>query len=224
MANPKALLLASSDAILRAALAEQFQDGGSFTVAEAAGAAQAERLAVEGVYDFLVIDATLDGGKGIDVCQGLRAAGISEPVLLLAESDKEAMAGLEAGASDALVKPFRFGVLMARAHAQMRSHAPEDEPGVRIGPYIFRRHAKLLSEGDRHIRLTEKETDILVYLHRTGAAVSRETLLNEVWNYNPAVTTHTLETHIYRLRQKIEADPGKARILITEDGGYRLIG
>jgi DNA-binding response OmpR family regulator len=76
---------------------------------------------------------------------------------------------------------------------------------------------------NRRIRLTEKEAAILKFLYRAGTrAVARQVLLNEVWGYNAAVTTHTLETHIYRLRQKIEPDPANARLLVTEGGGYRL--
>jgi DNA-binding response OmpR family regulator len=74
------------------------------------------------------------------------------------------------------------------------------------------------------IRLTEKEAAILKFLYRAGArAVARQVLLNEVWGYNAGVSTHTLETHIYRLRQKIEPDPTNVRLLITEGGGYRLV-
>ena len=75
----------------------------------------------------------------------------------------------------------------------------------------------------KKIRLTEKETNILKYLYRAGEKpVSREELLAEVWGYNAGVTTHTLETHVYRLRQKIETDPANAKLLLTEAGGYRL--
>ena len=76
----------------------------------------------------------------------------------------------------------------------------------------------------RKVRLTDKETAILKYLYRAGdKAVAREKLLDEVWGYNAAVTTHTLETHVYRLRQKIEEDPSTAKLLVTEAGGYKLI-
>ena len=97
-------------------------------------------------------------------------------------------------------------------------------PFLRIGPYEFRPSAKLLlDDRGRKVRLTEKETSILKYLYRAGAkAVSREELLTEVWGYNAGVTTHTLETHVYRLRQKVEPDPANASILLTEAGGYRL--
>ena len=82
----------------------------------------------------------------------------------------------------------------------------------------------LIDEKDRKIRLTEKETNILKFLYRaTEGVVARDVLLHEVWGYNANVTTHTLETHIYRLRQKIEKDPSNAELLVTETGGYKLV-
>jgi DNA-binding response OmpR family regulator len=90
---------------------------------------------------------------------------------------------------------------------------------------VFRPSAKLLQEPgrSRKIRLTDKETGILKFLFRAGGqATSRQRLLHEVWGYNSAVTTHTLETHIYRLRQKIEAIPAVPTLLLTTDGGYKL--
>ena len=94
-----------------------------------------------------------------------------------------------------------------------------------IGPYTFRPSSKiLLNPKGSKVRLTEKETSILRYLYRAGQRpVSRETLLQEVWGYNSGVTTHTLETHIYRLRQKIEKDAAAPAILVTEAGGYKLV-
>ena len=93
-----------------------------------------------------------------------------------------------------------------------------------VGPYSFRPGSKMLTGANaRKVRLTEKETAILRFLYRAGQQpVSRETLLQEVWGYNSGVTTHTLETHIYRLRQKIEPEPGQARLLLTDAGGYGL--
>src|SRR6185436_14404059 len=116
--------------------------------------------------------------------------------------------------------------LIARIKAQLRQHEQSDDAIFAIGPYRFRPASKLLTdqEKNRRIRLTEKETAILKYLFRAGdKAIAREVLLNEVWGYNSGVTTHTLETHVYRLRQKIERNPAKAEILVTEQGGYRLV-
>ncbi|MBT5494999.1 MAG: winged helix-turn-helix domain-containing protein, partial [Alphaproteobacteria bacterium] len=92
--------------------------------------------------------------------------------------------------------------------------------------YTCKPSVKMLIEdaSEKKVRLTEKETSILKFLYRAGdKVVGRDTLLGKVWGYNAGVTTHTLETHVYRLRQKIELDPSNAEILVTEPGGYRLV-
>ena len=132
---------------------------------------------------------------------------------------------LNSGANDYVAKPFRFAVLLARIRAQLRQHEQSEDAVFAIGRYTFKPASKLLlDEKGAKIRLTEKETSILKYLYRAGEkVVSREVLLHEVWGYNAGVTTHTLETHIYRLRQKIEKDPSSAELLVTESGGYKLV-
>jgi DNA-binding response OmpR family regulator len=133
--------------------------------------------------------------------------------------------GLESGANDYVAKPFRFAVLLARIRAQLRQHEASEDAVFSVGPYSFRPGSKMLTGANaRKVRLTEKETAILKYLYRAGdRVIGRDTLLGEVWGYNAGVTTHTLETHVYRLRQKIERDPAAAQILVTEPGGYRLV-
>jgi DNA-binding response OmpR family regulator len=140
-------------------------------------------------------------------------------------SDSDTILGLDSGANDYVVKPFRFGVLLARLRAHLRQHEQSEDAIFKVGPYTFKPSAKMLIRDDnKKIRLTEKETSIIKFLYRSGEqVVSRDTLLQDVWGYNAGVTTHTLETHIYRLRQKIERDPGHAEILVTEGGGYKLI-
>ena len=156
----------------------------------------------------------------------MREEGVTCPVIMLtaAATDSDTILGLDSGANDYVTKPFRFAVLLARIRAQLRSHEASEDAVFRIGPYEFRPAQKLLiDERQKKIRLTEKETNILKYLYRAGSKpVAREELLTEVWGYNAGVTTHTLETHVYRLRQKIEPDPSGAKLLITEAGGYRL--
>ena len=157
----------------------------------------------------------------------LRKLGLRMPVIMLTGADAEAdiVRGLDAGANDYIAKPFRLNELLARLRAQLRVFDNSEDAVFTIGPYSFRPSAKLLLEGSRNrkIRLTEKEAAILKFLYRAaGRPVPRQVLLNEVWGYNAAVTTHTLETHIYRLRQKVEPDPTMARLLLTEGGGYRL--
>jgi DNA-binding response OmpR family regulator len=165
---------------------------------------------------------------GREVCRLMRRNGIKSPIIMLtgADTDADTILGLDSGANDYVTKPFRLGVLLARLRAHIRQHERSDDAVFVIGPYTFQPSAKLLLNNDtnKKIRLTDKEAAILKYLYRTGSRViSREVLLDEVWGYNAGVTTHTLETHVYRLRQKIEPDPSSARILVTEAGGYRLV-
>jgi DNA-binding response OmpR family regulator len=216
MASAKRVLLVDDDAVLRASLAEQLTREGPYIVIEAATAAEARRLAGDGDYALTIVDQDLPDGAGDELARELKSQGFDAPILILAEQ------GSPAGTVEYIIKPFRFADLLARLNFYLSRHAASDDTPVTIGPYLFRPGAKLLTEGARKVRLTEKETDILKFLHAAGATVARETLLHEVWGYNPAVTTHTLETHIYRLRKKIEETPGEARILVTEGGGYRL--
>ena len=226
MSSTKRVLLVEDDTMLSSSLAEQLAQEGAYTVVQADSCADARQAAADGLYEFMILDVGLPDGDGRSLCRELRTQGVTCPILLLtaADTDDDTVKGLESGANDYVTKPFRFAVLMARVHAHLRSHDRSEEAMYRIGPYTFRPSAKMLLDANaKRIRLTEKETNILKYLHRCGDTVPRETLLHEVWGYNPAVTTHTLETHIYRLRQKIEENPGEARILVTESGGYRLM-
>ncbi|MBN9556228.1 MAG: response regulator transcription factor [Alphaproteobacteria bacterium] len=226
MALAKRVLLVDDDAMLRSSLAEQLAVEGDYSPVEAANCAEARTAATDGLYEFIILDVGLPDGDGRRLAREFRDQGITCPILMLtaADSDEDTISGLQSGANDYVTKPFRFSVLMARAHAHLRSHTQSEDAVYRIGPYTFRPSAKTLLDGaGKRIRLTEKETNILKFLHRSGATVARDTLLHEVSGYNPAVTTHTLETHIYRLRQKIEINPGQAQILVTESGGYRLM-
>ena len=226
MPSVKRVLLVDDDAMLRSSLAEQLEQDDGFSPVEAGSCAEARQLAHEGLYEFMILDVGLPDGDGRALCRQFRSEGITCPIILLTakDSDSDIVEGLKSGANDHISKPFRFAVLAARIHAHLRSHEQSEEAVYRIGPYTFRPSAKLLLDPKgKKIRLTEKETNILKHLHRSGATVARETLLHEVWGYNPAVTTHTLETHIYRLRQKIEADAASPAILVTESGGYKLV-
>jgi len=174
------------------------------------------------------MDVGLPDVDGREAVRILRKGGFKAPVIMLTghDTDSDTILGLESGANDYVTKPFRFAVLLARIRAQLRQHEQSEDAVFTIGPYTFRPSAKLLLDGAtrKKVRLTEKETSILKYLYRAGdRIVGRDALLNEVWGYNAGVTTHTLETHVYRLRQKIERDPARAEILVTEPGGYRLV-
>jgi DNA-binding response OmpR family regulator len=224
----KRILIVDDDAALRQSLTEQLRLHEEFQVAEAENG-QAALKHLEGEHaDVILLDVGLPDMDGRELCRLFRRNGVKAPIVMLtaAASDADAILGLDSGANDYIVKPFRLGVLLARLRAQLRQHEQSDDAVFVIGPYSFRPAAKmLLDEATRKkIRLTEKETAIIKYLYRAGEkVVGRETMLNEVWGYNAGVTTHTLETHVYRLRQKIERDPANARLLVTEPGGYRLV-
>ena len=229
MAAERPILIVDDDDVLRDELSAQLQVDGEFVAVAAGSIAEAESLLRERDrrVDGVILDVTLPDGDGRDFCADLRRQGVRVPIVMLTGSDEEqdVVRGLEAGANDYVVKPFRLGELLARLRAQLRFFENSEDAVFSIGPYTFRPAAKLLQEPQRNrrIRLTEKEAAILKFLYRAGTKpVARQILLNEVWGYNAAVTTHTLETHIYRLRQKIEPDPANARLLVTEGGGYRL--
>lgn len=220
------ILLVDDDVALRRSLAEQLDLHEEFETVEVDSATAALAAAKQGRFDAILLDVGLPDMDGREVCRILRRSGVTAPIIMLtgAEGDADTILGLDAGANDYVTKPFRLGVLLARLRAHLRQYEQSEDAVFTIGPYSFRPGAKLLIEPDGgKIRLTEKEAAILKFLYRAGRKViDRETLLHEVWGYRPGVTTHTLETHVYRLRQKIERDPSRAEILVTEPGGYRL--
>ncbi len=229
MGGPRPILVVDDDEALRESLCEQLSHDGEFTPVPAgtAGEAMARLSAEEARFDAVILDIGLPDGDGRDLCARLRKQGVRMPILMLtgADAEQDIVRGLDSGANDYIAKPFRVSELTARLRAQLRVFDNSEDAVFSVGPYTFRPSAKLLMDAGRNrkIRLTEKEAAILKYLYRAGGrAVARQVLLNEVWGYNSAVTTHTLETHIYRLRQKIEPDPTQARLLLTEGGGYRL--
>ncbi|TCS64840.1 response regulator transcription factor [Varunaivibrio sulfuroxidans] len=228
MTAAKRILIVDDDETLLAMLTEQltlleeFQCDG---VATGAGALETVR---ERHYDIILLDVGLPDMDGREICRLLRKSGVTAPIIMLtgADTDADTILGLDAGANDYVTKPFRLGVLVARLRAHIRQFERSDDAVFMIGPYSFQPSNKILLDenADKKVRLTDKEVAILKFLYRNGERViSRNVLLDEVWGYNAGVTTHTLETHVYRLRQKIEADPSNAEILVTEPGGYRLV-
>ena len=228
MTTGKKILLVEDDEALRQSLTEQLLLHEEFTTVAVETGAEALALTKDDHFDLLILDVGLPDMDGRELCRLLRRSEVKSPIIMLTGADSEAdtILGLDSGANDYITKPFRLGVLLARIRAQMRQHERSEDAIFTLGPYSFRPSAKMLVEADtdRKIRLTEKETAILKYLFRAGDNVmGRDELLNEVWGYNSGVTTHTLETHVYRLRQKLERDPSNAAILVTEPGGYKLV-
>jgi len=225
--NRRRLLLVDDDQDLRKTLLEQLSHYREFDVVEAATGAEALDKARDGHTDLVLLDVGLPDMDGREAVKIMRREGFKSPIVMLTghDTDSDEILGLESGANDYVTKPFRFSVLLARIRAALRQHDQSEDVVFTIGQYSFQPAAKLLEspEGGK-VRLTDKETSILKYLYRQGPkTITRDVLLKEVWGYNNRVTTHTLETHIYRLRQKIERDPSNARLLVTEEGGYRLV-
>jgi DNA-binding response OmpR family regulator len=228
MTPGKKILLVDDDVALRQSLAEQLHLLEEFETVEADDASTALAIVRQGYFDAILLDVGLPDMDGRELCRLMRREGVRSPIIMLtaAGSDSDAILGLDSGANDYITKPFRLNILLARLRAQLRQYEQSEDAVFTLGPYSFRPAVKLLVDeaANRKIRLTEKEAAILKYLYRAGdKPVDRDTLLGEVWGYNAGVTTHTLETHVYRLRQKIERDPSNAEILVTEPGGYRLV-
>ncbi len=227
MASKRTILIVDDDTELREALVEQLALHDEFEALSADNGTRGVQAAKNDQIDLVLMDVGLPDIDGREAVKLLRKSGFKSPIIMLTghDTDSDTILGLESGANDYVVKPFRFAVLLARIRAQLRQHEASEDAVFNIGPYSFRPSSKvLLSPKGSKVRLTEKETAILRYLYRAGQKpVSRETLLQEVWGYNSGVTTHTLETHIYRLRQKVEKDAATPAILVTEAGGYKLV-
>ena len=227
MAKASKVLIVDDDPELRDGLTEQLSLHEEFEAVAAENGSRGVQAAKTGQIDLVIMDVGLPDIDGYEAVRILRKNGFKAPIIMLTghDTDSDAILGLESGANDYVTKPFRFAVLLARIRVQLRQHEASEDAVFTIGPYTFRPGSKLLlNPQNNKVRLTEKETSILRYLYRAGQQpVLRETLLHKVWGYNSGLTTHTLETHIYRLRQKIEKDAAAPAILVTEAGGYKLM-
>jgi len=226
MSTARKILIVDDDEDLRESLKDQLALHDEFDVVTAATAGKGVEAVKAEHLDLVLMDVGLPDMDGREACKLLRKNGYKLPIVMLTgnDSDADMILGLDSGANDYITKPFKFAVLLARIRAQLHQHEASEDAIFTIGPYTFGPSSKrLLSPEGKKVRLTEKETSVLRYLYRAGQQpVSRETLLQEVWGYNAGLTTHTVETHIYRLRQKIEKDAAAPAILVTEAGGYKL--
>lgn len=176
-------------------------------------------------FNIVIINSQPSKLHGRNLTKKLRTGGFKNPIIMLiTQSDASNVDNkLTIEANEHIIKPFKYPALLKSIELQLRQFGKSEDTQHNIGSYVFKPNSKVLESKNKSIRLTEKENDILKFLYQNlETIVSREILLHEVWGYNSKVTTHTLETHIYRLRQKIEIDPANACFLITETGGYRL--
>ena len=227
MSNKHKILVIEDDLELRGALTDQLSLYEEYEAVAAENGNKGVQMAKTEQIDLVIMDVGLPDIDGREAARILRRNGFKAPIIMLTghDTDSDIILGLESGANDYVTKPFRFAVLLARVRTLLRQYETSEDAVFMIGPYTFRPSSKLLLNlNGGKVRLTEKETSILRRLYRAGQrSVPRQTLLQEVWGYNSEVTTHTLETHIYRLRQKIEKDAIVPAILITEVGGYKLM-
>jgi two-component system alkaline phosphatase synthesis response regulator PhoP len=179
--------------------------------------------------DLIILDVMLPGGNGFDICRDLRQRGIRTPIIMLTARGQviDKVLGLKIGADDYVTKPFEMMELLARVEAQLRRAGAG--PLIPTGSYTFGdvrvdfRRAEAY-RGQDVVELSAKEFKLLRYMieHR-GAALSRDELLNEVWGYDAAVTTRTVDVHIAWLRQKLEPNQRHPQFILTLHGvGYRF--
>ena len=220
------LLIVDDDAYLRATLRQQLAVEGFNDVFEVGVVADLDKVLSHANPDLILLDIQMPDGNGIDICQRLRRNGFAKPIVMLTAKGAEGdiVLGLEAGANDYITKPLRLGELIARIRTQLRQFRASDDARFEIGNLSFVPANKMLHEigSERMQALTEKEATILKFLYWAFPNdVTKDELLAEVWGFQNGVSTHTLETHIYRLRQKISRLT-KKQLVLTIEKGYRL--
>ena len=226
MVQNENILLVDDEDDFRDAIAEQFLITGKYQVTEAGSGKETLEHVRHDQFNIIILDVDLPDMDGRELCRLLRKQCVKCPIVMLVghDTDPDTILSLESGANDYVKKPFKLNVLLACIKTQLRQFEQSEDANFSLGPYTFKPVSKILiNKKEEKIRLTEKETNILKFLLRANnAIVPRDVLLHEVWGYNAGVTTHTLETHIYRLRQKIEPDPAQVSLLLTEGGGYKI--
>ena len=220
------LLIVDDDAYLRATLRQQLLVEGFNDVSDVGVIADLDNVISYANPDLILLDIQTPDGNGIDICQRLRRNGFAKPIVMMTAKGAEGdiVLGLEAGANDYIIKPLRLVELIARIHTQLRQFRASNDSQFEIGNLSFVPANKMLHEtgSDRMQALTEKEATILKFLYRAFPNdVTKDELLAEVWGFQNGVSTHTLETHIYRLRKKISRLT-KKQLVLTIEKGYRL--
>jgi DNA-binding response OmpR family regulator len=230
-AEPRTLLVVEDDDGIAAPLVRTFQREGYAVERVATGTAGLERARAGGV-DLVVLDLGLPDLDGLDVCRQLRADGYDNGILILtARGDElDLVVGLDVGADDYLPKPFALGELLARTRALVRRAGRSAAPVASAPPEAAAttglrvdRQARRVWVGDRELSLTTKEFDLLASLHaERGTVVTRERLMDEVWDENWFGSTKTLDVTMGRLRQKLDEHQAPVEIHTLRGVGFRL--
>lgn len=197
-----------------------------FVIGWAGSAMEAMQHLADNHHAAVLVDAPLPDLDEAAFCRRVRQQGARTPLLVLGSgTEAELILALEAGAIDYLAKPVRANLVMARLRAHLRQYEQCEAAAIPMGRFVLRAAEKLLLDiaDNRAIRLTAREADLLKYLHRAGdRTVSQSRLLTDVWGYHASVDTHTVQTHVHRLRRKIGGDPHGAGLIVTDGHGYRL--
>ena len=221
------ILIIEDDSDLREIIAEELMLLEEFNAIEAGTAKRGLESVKSDLPDLIILDLSLPDEPGLDVLKTLREQGVKCPILILtAETDEGILVkGLEMGANDFIIKPFSFSVLVARIRTHIGQHEMSGEAVFVIGSNTIHPRKKLVVDvNGRKSLFTEKEIELLKYLHRANEkVVNANELYREVWGSSVVLNTHTLESHIYRLRRKLEPHSKTFIHLITCDGGYKLI-
>jgi DNA-binding response OmpR family regulator len=198
----------------------------------AADGHEAMRLAFAREWDLVILDLRLPGPDGLSICRALRRESRYVPILMLTSksSELDRVLGLELGADDYVTKPFSVSELMARVKAIFRrvesleKRFPSRVDSLNIGPLTIDPEGRQVSVGDEDMTLTAREFDLLLHFARNpGRVFSRAQLLDSVWGYGHDGYEHTVNSHINRLRSKIEPDPAHPEFIVTVWGvGYKL--
>lgn len=212
MAIPFSIFLLGTDHADLAVLYAQFENETDFLIKPMTTSDPTSSVDHIERIDLLLI---MNEPKG-DLVKDFQAAGYKGPILALGETATQT--------NETLSLPLRMAHLISRLKFHIRNYHASPERYLTIGPFRLYPALRHLVDGAKEPqKLTDREVDILQFLyHEQGKTVQRERLLSEIWGFNASVTTHTLETHVYRIRQKIEDDPNNAKILVTDEGGYRL--
>ena len=224
MSSSTKILLVNSDRDLSEALIYQLSLNDKYQIIES-GEDNVFTQINNNSFNIVIINSQPSKLNGHNLTKKLRTGGFKNPIIMLiTQSDASNVDNkLTIEANEYIIKPFKYPALLKSIELQLRQFGKQKTRNIILGLMYLNQTPKILESKNKSIRLTEKENDILKFLYQNlKTIVSREILLHEVWGYNSKVTTHTLETHIYRLRQKIEIDPANACFLITETGGYRL--
>ena len=227
MVKRKTILFVSEALMLKELLLDQLQKQGEYLLEESLSVTEAISLIVKEHFDCILIDSSLADVSLSNLCKNIRQEGVRSPIILVAEELGEdgAIVALDAGANDYVLKPFKINVLVAKIRSNIRQFEQSEFAILRFGRFSFKPGDKILlnNSSKEEVRLTDKETAIIKLLYLSGGeVVTRATLLEEVWGYNTTLTTHTLETHIYRIRQKVGNTSSGQDFIATESEGYRM--